>query len=166
MNVCHVIDYIYFLTGLKASRVHGQYATLGSPAEVEDIISLSFEMSNRAVGAISASSILRGADQVEERVWGTNGTVIIDADGLQVYSTRPVEGLRPGKLHRLTRFPQASWTAEWVRRFVESLRSGGVPEISAREAWENLAFIQTAYKSRDLRQALDVPEYPVALTQS
>ena len=159
MNVCHVIDYIYYLTSLKAVRVYSEYATLGSPAEVEDIISVSARMSNGATASISASSIMRGADQAEERIWGTNGTMILGADGLSVYSTRPSAGMRPGKLHSLRKFENTSWTAEWVRAFAEAVRSGNRPAVAYREGWENLAFIQTAYDSMEAQRPLDVPRY-------
>jgi predicted dehydrogenase len=157
MNVCHVIDYIYHITGLKASRLYSEYATLGSAAEVEDIISVTARFDNGSVGTISASSIMRGADQSEERIWGTNGTLILDPEGLSFYSTRPVDGRRPGKMYRLTKFPGVSWTGEWVKRFAMAVREGRDPEISFREGWENLAFIRTAYDSLEKHAPLDVP---------
>jgi len=159
MNVCHVIDYLYYVTGLKAARVYSEYATLGSPAEVEDIISVSCRMNNGAIGSISASSIMRGTDQAEERIWGTNGSMILTSDGLSVYSTRAVDGRRPGKIHDLKKFPEVSWTAEWVKAFAHSVRTSGPPEISYADAWENLAFIQTAYQSMECQRPLDVPAF-------
>lgn len=54
MNVCHVIDYLYCVTGLKATQVYSEYSTLGSPADVEDIVSVSFRLSNGGLGSISA----------------------------------------------------------------------------------------------------------------
>ena len=159
MNVCHVIDYLYFVTGLKAARVYGEYATLGSPAEVEDIVSLNFRLNNGGVGSISASSIMRGTDQAEERIWGTNGSMILSPDGLAVYSTRPVDGRRPGKLHEIRKFEEASWTPDWVRDFARAVREGGRPPISYQEAWENLAFIQTVYRSMESGRPLDVPTF-------
>jgi predicted dehydrogenase len=159
MNVCHVIDYIYFLTGLKASRIYSEYATLGSPAEVEDIISVTSRMSNGAIATISASSIMRGSDQSEERIWGTNGTLILDGEGMSIYSTRPVDGRRPGKQYRFRKFKPVSWTGAWVKAFAVAVRNKRSPEISVREGWENLAFIQSAYESLERRTVLDVPAY-------
>jgi predicted dehydrogenase len=159
MNVCHNIDYVYFLTGLKAERVSSEYATLGSSVEVEDIISVTFRMDNGGIGTISASSIMRGSAQTEERIWGTRGSLIIRPDGLSFYSTRPVDGRRPGKLHDYNRLPDGNWTAEWVRRFAEAVRADAEPDISFREAWDNLAFILTAYESMEQKAALIVPRF-------
>ena len=99
MTVCHNIDYLYYITGLKATRVYSEWATLASPGDVEDIISVSSRWGDKAVGSLSASSIMRGSDQNEERIWGTNGTIIIGREGMSFYSTRPIDGKRPGQLH-------------------------------------------------------------------
>lgn len=158
MNVCHIIDYIYFITGLKGSRIYSEYATLGSPAEVEDIISVSARLNNGGIASISASSIMRGADQAEERIWGTKGTMVLNADGLSLYSTRPIEGKRPGKMIRYVKFPAVSWTAEWVKGFTAAVRQRKEPDISFREGWDNLAFISAAYQSMEKGVSFQVPE--------
>lgn len=159
MNVCHIIDYLYFATGLKAKRIYSEYATLGSPAEVEDSISVSYKLDNGAIGSISASSLMRGVEQSEERIWGTNGTLILSDDGLQLYSTRPQTGKKPGKLHKLRKFPTVSWTSEWVKEFATSVRENGEPPVSSREGWENLAFIESAYRSMEEGRALEIPRF-------
>jgi len=160
MNVCHVIDYIYFVTGLKCTRVYSEYATLGSPAEVEDIISVTSRLSNGGIVSISASSIMRGADQSEERIWGTKGTMILNAEGLSLYSTRPIDGKRPGKMTRYAKFQNVSWTAEWVKGFAATVRDGTRPDISGREGWDNLALISAAYDSMEKRVPMEVAPFP------
>lgn len=159
MNVCHVLDYVYFLTGLKATRVYSEYGTLGSPTEVEDVASLTCRFNNGGIGTVSASTITRGPGQVEERIWGTNGTLILDPGGLSFYSTRPIDGRRPGKMHRISKFPDTSYTAEWVERFVRAVRNGTEPEISLREGWENLALISAARLSLDKQTPLEVQRF-------
>jgi predicted dehydrogenase len=159
MNVCHTIDYLYYITGVRGTRVYSEYATMGSPGDVEDIISVSCRWGETAVGTISASSIMRGSDVSEERIWGTKGTLILDGAGLAFYSTRPIDGRRPGTLHRYTKFNGVSWTAEWVRRFAAAVNEGREPEISFQAGWENLAFIETAYQSLDAKTPLDIPEF-------
>ena len=159
MNVCHTIDYLYFITGLRGTRVYSEYATASSPGDVEDIVSVTGRWGDKAIGTISASSILRGADQSEERIWGTKGTLIIEGDGLSMYSTRPIDGKKPGQLHAYRKFPEASWTAAWVRDFVKAVREDREPPVGARAGWENLAFITSAYESLDRKAPVDVPEY-------
>jgi predicted dehydrogenase len=160
MNVCHTIDYLYFITGLKGTRVYAEYANLSSPGDVEDIISLSCRWGDRAIGSLSASSILRGADVAEERIWGTHGTMVLNEAGISLYSTRPINGKRPGRMNSYDKFPQVSWTAEWVRDFVKAVREGTTPPVSSREGWENLAFIESAYASMNTGAPIAIPECP------
>ena len=159
MNVCHTIDYVSYITGLRGTRVYCEYETATSPGDVEDILSLTCRWGERAIGCISASSIMRGGDVGDERIFGTKGTLVLSGDGLSFYSTRPVDGKAPGRLHHLTRFPNASWTGEWVRRFVTAVREGREPDVSAREGWENLAFITAAYESMIARRPIEIPAY-------
>jgi predicted dehydrogenase len=159
MNVCHVLDYVYGLTGLKATRVYGEYATLASPVEVEDIASVTCRFDNNSIGTVSASTIMRGSEQIEERIWGTQGTLILTPQELCFYSTRPVDGKRPGRLYTISSFNGLNPTAEWVRRFVAAVRQGREPEISAREGWENVALIATISQSLQKGRPLEVPRY-------
>ena len=73
MNVCHTIDYLYYITGLRGTRVYCEYENASSPGDVEDILSLTCRWGDKAVGSISASSIMRGSDSSEERVVGHQG---------------------------------------------------------------------------------------------
>jgi predicted dehydrogenase len=76
-----------------------------------------------------------------------------------MYSTRPVDGKKPGRSHRYTKFADVSWTAEWVRRFVDAVNTDREPDISSRAGWENLAFIDSAYRSLEQRTPIEVPEF-------
>ena len=147
MNLCHVIDYLSYITGLNVERTYAEYATLASPIEVEDIISVNCRFDNGAVGTFCGSSIMRGIDIDEQCVWGTNGTIVLNGTGLQVYSTRPVINKRPGKTHNIKKFKNLSWTAEWVREFCLAVSEDREPEVGLREGWDNLALIQAAYES-------------------
>jgi predicted dehydrogenase len=63
----------------------------------------------------------------------------------------------------MKKFPAASWTAEWVRRFASAIREGREPEIGAREGWENLAFITAAYESLRIAKPVRIPAYEEVL---
>src|SRR5262249_46664484 len=142
-----------------ASRVYSEYSTLGSPAEVEDIISVSFQMNNGAVGNLFGSSIMRGFPQQEERISGTHGSMVINEQGISLFSNRPIDGKRPGQVNNYTKFPDVSWTADWVKDFVSAVRAGTTPPVSSREGWENLAFITNAYSSMERGKVEMVPAF-------
>ena len=160
MTTCHIIDYVQFITGLRTDRIYSEYGTLGSPAEVEDMISIAYKLENGAVGSLCASSIMRGVDQNEERISGTKGTMVLDESGITLFSTRPVDGRKPGKVHKIKKFPDVSWTAEWVRDFAASIKEGRDPAVSGVDAWDNLAFITSAYRSMEDGAPRLVPVHP------
>lgn len=162
MNVCHVLDYMYYIMNMRADRVYAEYATRSSPAEVEDIISVTFRMDNGAVGSIAASSIMRGMGQSEQRIWGSNGSLFLDDARLEFYSTRPVAGKRPGRLHVVKKFPNVNWTAEWVKDFVIAVNNDSKPTIGMQEAWDNLAFIEAAYRSMEEGRPITVEKFDEA----
>ena len=56
-------------------------------------------------------------------------------------------------MHHVKKFGRVSWTAEWVKAFVAAVHEEREPEVSFREGWENLAFIESAYRSLDARHA-------------
>jgi predicted dehydrogenase len=85
--------------------------------------------------------------------------LVLNADGFSLYSTRPINGKRPGKMVRYEKFPAVSWTAEWVKHFAEAVRQGTEPEISFKEGWENLAFISAAYQSMEKHAPMEVSEF-------
>jgi predicted dehydrogenase/NADPH:quinone reductase-like Zn-dependent oxidoreductase len=159
MNLCHVIDYLYFVTSLRADRVYCEHATLGANIEVEDTVSISCRLTNGAVGTIAGSCSRRGADQAEDRIWGSHGTISIAQEGLSVYSTRPVRGHAPGKTFTIDRYPTVSWTSAWLSDVAASIRAGREPAISGRDGWENLAFITSALRSMDEHRSVDVPRF-------
>ena len=159
MVVCHAIDYMGFITGLRGTRVYCEYENAASPGDIEDIYSISSRWGEKAIGTIAGSSMMRGGDVGEERIWGTKGTIVMTGDTLSMYSTRPIDGKRPGQVHLYKKFPTVSWTAEWVKRFVEAVRERKDPDISAREGWENVAFIEGAYQSLEQHRPMVLPAY-------
>jgi predicted dehydrogenase len=159
MNLCHVIDYLYYLTGMRATRVYCEHGTLGSPTEVDDSVSLTCRFENGAIGSIAGCSIRRGANQAEDALWGSHGTLTIDDEAIRVHSTRVVDGRRPGKTHTIAKLPMAGWIERWLSEFAVATREGREPAITGRDGWDNLAFITTALRSMEERRSLDIPQY-------
>ena len=103
---------------------------------------------------------MRGMEQAEQRLWGTNGSLLLNDSQLEFYSTRPVDGKRPGKNHKFKKFPNTSWTAEWVKDFVTAVNSDADPSVGMKEAWDNLAFIEAAYQSMEQGRPVDIRQMP------
>lgn len=168
--VSHYVDAACHITGLRATRVYSEHGTFGPGADIEDVTSITCRFDNGAIGTIATSSAMRGPDQIEMKMWGARGTLSLEfvkAETILTFtSTRPIDGRRPGKLHRLSRFPKKSWTADWLARFATAVREGRLPDISLREGWDSLALIAMAHRSLDARAPLAVPEYPAGGTEA
>jgi len=159
MDLCHVIDYLYFVTGTRAARVYCEHGTLGSPTEVEDSVSISCRFTNDAIGTIAGSCVRRGDDQAEDRIWGSQGTLVMTDDKISVHSTRVVDGRAPGKTFTISHFPRISWTGAWVTEVAAAIRAGREPAITGRDGWDNLAFITSALRSMEERRSIVVPQF-------
>lgn len=159
MVTTHAIDYMGFITGLRANRVYSEYANAASPGDIEDIYSVSSRWGEKAVGSVVGSSMMRGLEISEQRVWGTKGTLVMSGDTLSMYSARDVDGKRPGQVHQFKKFPTVGWTAEWVKHFVDAVREGREPDVSGRDGWENIAFIEGAYRSMEEGRPVTIPAY-------
>lgn len=162
--VSHYIDAVSFITGLRIARAYSEHGTFGPVSDIEDVTSISCRFDNGAIGTIATSSTMRGPEQIEMKMWGARGTVGLEfvkgESALTFNSTRRIDNRRPGRVHRLTKFPKKSWTADWMSGFARAVREGRRPDVSLREGWESLAFIATANRSLDAREPLSIPEFP------
>jgi len=144
---------------LKTDRLYAEYGTMGSPTEVEDTVSISCRFRNGAIGSFAGTTTKRGGNEAEDRIWGTHGSLSIAGDTISVYSTREIDGRRPGKMHRVKCATPVNWTKEWVTGFAQAVRTGSTPPVTLREGWDNLAFIETALRSMVDGRALSVPQF-------
>jgi predicted dehydrogenase len=154
MNACHAIDYVRYVTGLEAEQVYAEVSTENSPVEVEDIATVTLRYAGGGVGSIDASSLARGEDREEERIWGTHGTLHLAPAPGRVYTLRKVAGLRPGAWQPLGRGPGVDQVAVYFDRFAAAVREGREPEISAEDGRVNLAVVLAAYEAAETHRAV------------
>lgn len=145
MNTCHMLDYFRYVTGLEISRVYSELATLNSPVEVEDIISLTIRYEDGQIGGVQAASLARGERwRSDERIWGTHGTLVLAPDP-QIYTMRRVENLKVARWQRFKALPKVNRIGEFFDRFAEAIWDGRPPEITGDDGRTNLAVVLGAY---------------------
>jgi 2-desacetyl-2-hydroxyethyl bacteriochlorophyllide A dehydrogenase len=163
MGVCHTIDYLRFITGLEVQAAFGRYGTFASPVEVEDTITATLKYSNGATGSLTASTCWKGNPLREDRLWGTEGQLTLYPDHLEFWSSRRWGKKWPaGRLHRIRRFPNVDYTAEWIERFAGAVLANGPHEITGEDGWINNAVLEAIYSSQEARRFLEVPSLPPA----
>lgn len=158
MNVCHMLDYIRYITGLEVSQVYSDFSTLNSPVEVEDTISVTIRYQRGGIGAVQASSVARGERwRSDERIWGTHGTLEL-APNPRIYTMRAVGGLKPARWQRLKSLPKTNRIARYFDRFAEAVRDGHAPDVSGEDGRLNLAVLLGAYEAARTGCAVTCPE--------
>lgn len=159
-TACHAVDFVRYCTGLEVKRASGEYGTFGTPTEVEDTISATFQYDNGAVGALTATSYWRAKLHDEVRIWGTHGALRIDAcNQVQLWTARRWQQLDPAKEHTFQHLPEFDYTAQWIDRFARGVRVGEAHDITGHDGWINNAVIDAVYTARDTGRYMDVPEF-------
>jgi predicted dehydrogenase len=156
MGISHTIDYLRYLTGIDVKRAFAEYGTFSSPAEVEDAITVSMQYSNGAIGSILASTCWRGRPMREDRIWGSDGVLLLNSDSVEFWSARRWQDRSAGKPHVFRKFPEVDYTREWIERFALAILTGVPHDISGEDGWINNAIMEAIYQSRKTGQAMGV----------
>lgn len=147
MNVCHMLDYFRYVTGLEAVRVSAEMSSDNSPVEVEDTISVAMRYDTGAIGSVQASAVARGEHwRSDERIWGTHGSLEL-APNTRVYTMRKAGGLKPARWQRVKHEPKTNRIATYFDRFIAAIDSGDTPEVTGADGRMNLALVLAAYEA-------------------
>jgi 2-desacetyl-2-hydroxyethyl bacteriochlorophyllide A dehydrogenase len=156
MNLSHQVDLVRHLVSQEVETVSAQSASF-SGREVEDSISVAFRYDNGALGALLGSSAIRGTydgqTSAEIRVWGEEGHISVEG-GLEVFTLRAIEGLRPARWQRFHRLRGGAIRAVFASRFATALDRGEAPDVTVEDGLAVQAFIEAAYRSISLDRAV------------
>lgn len=76
MNASHLLDGLWYMTGLEVMRVTAEMGTLAARVEVEDTLAATLRLENGAIGSLFASAHSIGAKGDERiEIYGTRGTL-------------------------------------------------------------------------------------------
>jgi len=164
-SVIHHVDWLRFLPGLEIVEVSARYATLDSPGEVEDTLTMWVRYENGALGTVSASSCVRGTDLMDFRLWGRDGHISM-APPAQSYSLRLIDGKRPGQWHEVAGVRGLKHRdVEYLQRFADSVLRGEPLEITGEDGLAAQAVVEAAYESAKTGRTMTVPRHPWGLEQ-
>lgn len=87
-QVTHSSDLLFWLTGLRAASVAGRVSTAGAPVDLFDAGVVHFE--GGALGSVTGAATLADGDryQIDIRLFGTEGTLMIDVERERVSLSR------------------------------------------------------------------------------
>ncbi|MCZ7644830.1 MAG: Gfo/Idh/MocA family oxidoreductase [Planctomycetota bacterium] len=159
MNLSHNLDFVLWLTGLVPERVYAEAATHLTPVEVEDNISAVVHFRGGAIGSIDAMSCARGKESFGDRLYGSEGQLVL-ASPLRVYTAREgVPGLTKGQWTDVDVGKGLYGTDErgaYFADFAKAIREDTTPLISGEEARKALALCVAIYQSAETHEPVKV----------
>ncbi len=157
-QMTHLIDMIFWVTGLRPKAVFARMSDTGLPVDVID--STSFALSNGALGTAGSTGQLlpKQSQQQEIRYYGTRGYLLqelIHGTVEVVYNDGTTETLEPLTADEI--YPAMSPVASLVE--IAAGRTE-VPTDGADSAIATVEFLQSAYRSARSGQDESVPAPP------
>ena len=159
----HTIDLLRWIGG-PVVRVSANLATIGHRMEAEDTASVSLRFETGALGAILATTCAATERPTELRIHGERGLVRLVGEDVTEWEVpdrdRPVPDPTAGAEG------VAAATATWgtnavgyVRQytdFIEAIRDGRAPAVTAGDGAAAVEIVLAAYESSRTRQAVDL----------
>ena len=145
MNLTHYVDLIMFLSDTRPQSVHA--AQLESRNEgIEEAISVSFTLDNRAVCSLIGSAATRGTPSNIFRLWGEHGTVELEPEPA-IFSERALDGIVTGSWNHLRPGDESAARRAFFEHFVDAIEESRAPDVSATDALAVQEFVDAAYRS-------------------
>ena len=150
MNVSHFIDMLYYITGLEVERIYSEFDTFATKVEVEDMLVAVLRYKNGAVGLIQTSSTAFGGGEQANRIYGTNGQIILSKP-LKVYTTKNIENLEPNKWNEVSLPPMENeWITpriNYINKFSDAILNNKEIPVPGEEGRKSLEIIVSAYNA-------------------
>jgi predicted dehydrogenase len=163
MNTSHLLDAVWYLTGLEVVRVSAEVDTQVAAVEVEDAAAAVLRYDTGAIGSLMAGAHVAGARLGDERfdIYGSEGQLRVPdpygTDALQVFVRRPWAELPANAWTTLEAAP-APIFQQAVEAFATAVQQGTPAPTSGRDARRVLAIVLAMYQSAAEGRAMPVQE--------
>jgi len=160
MNTSHLLDALFYVTGLVVVSVSADIGTLVADVEVEDTASATLRFNNGAIGSLIAGAHIQGAQNEEYcRVYGTEGQIQLPdpygSDPLRIYLKRPWSQFGAGQWYSISTEPVSVHQCA-IEEYAEALQSGGCVPIDAQAARRVLAVVLAIYQSAAEKRTITI----------
>ena len=160
MNGCHIIHAVQYITRAKVEWVFSA-PPRPLPGHVPDGIEGDFYgllgIEGGCVWTLSLSTVKYGVSSNDILICGRNGSISLQQEQIQYYSTRVVEGKKPGVWHRLRQRPSNAHQ-QWLDDVAQSIREGTSPWVNAENARRTVEVINALYASSTLNRRVAMEE--------
>jgi 2-desacetyl-2-hydroxyethyl bacteriochlorophyllide A dehydrogenase len=156
MNLCHHLDVLFFLTGLKAGRVYCESDRFAAPGDVEDEVAMTVRMTEGAILSVDASTCAPGGGERAFQIWGTDGQIALD-DPPRFLSLKRTPFGETNDWNRLPNGTERQARRDFVRAFAAAVLRGEANPVPPEEALTVQLLIDAAYRSAERGEVMDVP---------
>jgi predicted dehydrogenase len=151
MNTSHLLDALFYITGLSVISVSAEIGNLLSNVEVEDIAAATLRFDNGAIGSLIAGAHIPGAHKEEYlSLYGSQGQMRLPdpygSDPLRMYLKRPWGDFTGEEWHSIPMQPVPVYQRA-VEDFAKALQSKDCVPIDAQAARRVLAVVLAIYQS-------------------
>jgi predicted dehydrogenase len=162
MNTSHLIDAVYFMTGLEVTRVACEYGSLVAPVQVEDTLSATLRYDNNAIGSLFSGAHIAGAS-AEERIeiFGTKGTLRVPdpyhQSPLQVYLMEATAEIPANEWHSVPHEPVNVFDAA-IRGYATAVQNGQQAPVDGVDARRVLNIVTAMYRAAEEKRVIDLEQ--------
>lgn len=151
MNTSHLLDALFYMTGLVVTSLSAEIGSLTASVEVEDMASATLQFSNGALGSLMAGAHIKGAcDDERCFLYGTDGQIRLpDPYGLQpveIYLKRPLNQFTPNQWHSIPMKPVPIHQRA-IEDFARAVRLDRSAPADAQAARQVLSVVLAIYQS-------------------
>jgi predicted dehydrogenase len=151
----HFVDLLLWLVGADPVSISARAATLQRQIEVEDTVAATLEFPNGALATVSATSTAPPGFRQRVELYGTAGAIQLEGDAVVRWDTpnpRAADNAALPAGAPASPFPTVGSQspvahAEFVRDFVEAVRTGRCPMVDGREGRRSLAAVLGIYEA-------------------
>lgn len=161
MNTSHLLDALFYITGLSVTGVSAEVGTLASSVEVEDMTAATLRFNNGAIGSLIAGAHIRGARHEEHcSIFGTEGQIRLpdpyESEQLEIYLSRSWAEFSAGDWHSIP-VESVPVYRRAIEEYAKAVQSSGRVPIDAQAARKVLAVVLAIYQSSAEKRTISIP---------
>jgi predicted dehydrogenase len=160
MNTSHLLDALFYITGLTVTSVCAEIGTLVASVEVEDMAAATLRFDNGAMGSLLDGAHIPGAHDDEYcSIYGTEGQIRLpDPYGsapLRIYLKRAWRDFTAGQWHSIPTEPAPVYQRA-IEDFAQAVQTKGCVPIAAQDARKVLAVVLAIYQSAAEHRTINI----------
>lgn len=163
MNTSHILDALWYMTGLNVTRISAEMGTLVAQVQVEDTLTATFRFDNGAVGNLFSGAHVIGAHADERiEIYGTRGTLRVpdpyNSEPLQLYVREPFGDFAVNTWHTVPREKKNVFECA-VRDFANAVQANQPAPINGNDARRVLQIVTGMYRASQEQRTVNLVSF-------